>query len=88
MALEYVILMCIDLYICFQYGPNGRIAQSRAEMEHSEEKNIAARLDVGSCNLKPCDGTYNIYYSKFAKDHYFGLHYISRHWYHAKTKHG
>ena len=28
------------------------------------------------------------YYSKFAKDHYLGLHYISRHGYHAKTKHG
>ena len=30
----------------------------------------------------------DIYYSKFAKDHYLGLHYISRHGYHAKTKHG
>ena len=30
----------------------------------------------------------DIYYSKFAKDHYLGLHYMSRHGYHAKTKHG
>ena len=30
----------------------------------------------------------NVYYSIFAKDHYLGLHYISRHGYHAKTKHG
>ena len=29
-----------------------------------------------------------IYYSKFAKDHYLGLHYISRHGYHAKSKYG
>ena len=29
-----------------------------------------------------------IYYSKFAKDHCLGWHYISRHGYHAKTKHG
>ena len=29
-----------------------------------------------------------IYYSKFAKDHCLGWHYISRQGYHAKTKHG
>ena len=30
----------------------------------------------------------NLYYSKFAKDHSLGWHYISRLEYHAKTKHG
>ena len=35
-----------SVYIYFQSGQNGGNAQSRAEMEHREEKSIAARLDV------------------------------------------